>query len=455
MAARVVISAVAGALSGRSWAFDGHDTFIFGRSPDCHAELPESDGTASRHHFLLEVNPPAARVRDLGSLNGTWVNGVRHGGRGAHETPEQAAHRAFPEVDLGHGDEVRVGGSVFRLQVEQPCAGCGAGIPPGSAEDDGLLCASCRASDTARCPRCGKPSAAVGATCGACSSASPLVFAEVAGGRTPVVPGYEIGRLLGKGGMGAVYLARRQGDSTTVALKLLLAQQVVEETAREGFLREVEVTRSLRHPSIVEIHDHGATGATFWFAMEYCPGGSVHEGLKRTAGPWPLDTVAPLALQALDGLAHAHAMGFVHRDLKPENLLLAGSTVKVTDFGLAKSFQQAGLSGMTATGTAAGTLTFMPREQLTQFRHVRPASDVWSMAATIYFMLTRQFARDFRPGVDPLQVILKGGTVPLRARDPRLPTAVALVLDRALSDDVAARQPTAAELRDELARALA
>jgi hypothetical protein len=454
MAARVLISAVAGPLAGRTWTFDGHDTFIFGRSPDCHAELPESDGTASRHHFLLEVNPPAARVRDLGSLNGTWVNGVRHGGRDARETPEEAARRSFPGVDLRHGDQVRVGASAFRLDVERPCPGCGAGLPP-AGPDDGLLCPSCRTSDTARCPRCGQPSSAVGATCSWCSAASPLEPAELAGGRTPAVPGYELGRLLGKGGMGAVYLARRQGDSTTVALKLLLAQRVVDETAREGFLREVDVTRSLVHPAIVEIYDHGTTGSTFYFAMEYCPGGSVHEGLRRTGAPWPLGTVAPLALHALDGLAHAHAKGFVHRDLKPENLLLSGSAVKITDFGLAKSFQQAGMSGMTATGTAAGTLTFMPREQLTQFRHVRPASDVWSMAATIYFMLTRQFARDFRPGVDPLQVILKGGTVPLRARDPRLPIALADVLDQALSDDVAARHPTAAELRDDLARALA
>jgi serine/threonine protein kinase len=92
----------------------------------------------------------------------------------------------------------------------------------------------------------------------------------------------------------------------------------------------------------------------------------------------------------------------------------------------------------------------MPREQLTSFRVVRPVSDVWSMAATLYFLLTRQYARDFRPGQDPLPVILGGGVVPLRARDPRIPDGVARVVDRALSDDTEVRYPTAAEFREDL-----
>ena len=82
MPGRVCLAVVAGPIQGRQFAFEDHDTFLFGRSPDCHAQLAEADGTASRHHFLLEVNPPAARLRDLGSLNGTYVNGTKYGGRG-------------------------------------------------------------------------------------------------------------------------------------------------------------------------------------------------------------------------------------------------------------------------------------------------------------------------------------------------------------------------------------
>ena len=93
MPARVSLRVTSGPIAGRVFAFDAHDTFLFGRAPDCHAQLAEDDTTASRHHFLLEVNPPVARLRDLGSLNGTHVNGRRHGGRDPHETPEQGALR--------------------------------------------------------------------------------------------------------------------------------------------------------------------------------------------------------------------------------------------------------------------------------------------------------------------------------------------------------------------------
>jgi serine/threonine protein kinase len=188
--------------------------------------------------------------------------------------------------------------------------------------------------------------------------------------------------------------------------------------------------------------------------MEYCPGGSVQArvGLE---GALPLRLAAPLALQALEGLAFAHVKGFVHRDVKPDNILIASDgSAKLTDFGLAKSFEQAGVSGLTATGAVAGTLSFMPREQITTFRQLRPASDVWSMGATLYYMLTKECPRDFRGRKDPIAVILKGGIVPLRERAPHLPPAVSAVIDRAIADDPEARYATAVELRDALRGAL-
>jgi serine/threonine protein kinase len=131
-----------------------------------------------------------------------------------------------------------------------------------------------------------------------------------------------------------------------------------------------------------------------------------------------------------------------------------GRNAKVSDFGLAKSFQRAGFSGMTATGSTAGTFPFMSKEQLTNFKFVKPVSDVWSMGATLYHMLTGDFPRDFRRGQDPVEVILRGGIVPIRRRDSSIPKAVAGVIDRAVADKTADRYQTAGEFRKELAAVL-
>jgi serine/threonine protein kinase len=114
----------------------------------------------------------------------------------------------------------------------------------------------------------------------------------------------------------------------------------------------------------VSLIDHGLTDGTFYFAMEYCAGGSVADLQRRTPGGLPLNLAVGITLEALDGLAFAHERGFVHRDLKPENLLLenaAGGGAKVTDFGLAKSFQQAGL-GSDRHGSGGGPLLHAARQ---------------------------------------------------------------------------------------------
>jgi serine/threonine protein kinase len=419
MPGRVCLDVVAGPIQGRHFEFDAHDTFLFGRSPDCHAELAPDDATASRHHFLLEVNPPAARLRDLGSLNGTYVNGQKHGGRAKNQTAEDAAQKVWPEVDIRDGDLIRVGATVINVRIDAPA-------PPPNSDTPGL---------------------------------DLLVELEDSSKTAPknTIAGYALGPLLGRGGMGVVHLATRLEDGATVALKLMRPEAAVDAHAREVFDREIAVTGSLRHPNVVTLFAHGAEGDTFYFAMEYCAGGSLSNALLLRALPLEPELATRITLQALDGLSFAHEQGFIHRDIKPENILLVDeemTAVKLTDFGLAKSFQYAGLSGMTATGFAAGTLQFMPREQLTNFRLLRPASDVWSMGATLYYMLTLRYVRDFQSAKDPLAVVLGGNVVPVRIRQPDVPDALAEVVDRAVEDDLDKRYPSATEFRDALRKVL-
>lgn len=384
-------------------------------------------------------------MRDLGSLNGTFVNGTKCGGRKKDQTPEEAARERFPEVDLKHGDRVSVGKTVFTVEVQtEPEPEVAVDTPaPASRTCEPVI-------DTAAPDVQSDPYEVLS-----------RILHSAAGDAGEPLPtgfdGYEVLKQLGIGGMGAVYLARRKSDGRQVALKIMLAKVATSEKARQAFLREIELTQGFRHPNLVEFLDRGGAGGGFFFVIEFCPGGSVADLLKARGGRLPLAEAAGIVTQALDGMAYAHAKGFVHRDLKPQNLLLtdrAGGVTKVSDFGLAKNFEKAGLSGFTATSQAAGSCPFMPREQVTNYKYVKPVSDVWSMAASLYQMLTGHFPRDFERGADPIYTILTQPPVPIRKRDPSLPARVAMVIDQALSDVPGDRFADAAQFKNSLQRAL-
>jgi serine/threonine protein kinase len=213
-----------------------------------------------------------------------------------------------------------------------------------------------------------------------------------------------------------------------------------------------------------------------------------------------LEEAAPLMLGVLDGLAYAHLAkvnmevsggtkknfsGIVHRDIKPQNILLADQDKrwipKVADFGLSKSFESAGLTDMTQPGQVAGTPVYWPREQITHYRYLSPATDVFSIAAVFYEMLTGCKIRSgFQemlthckklgrvPGIsDYFKVIMANPVVPLAMRNPRLPEPVTRVIDQALHEAevphneeemrtmfAGLRYPDAGVFRDKLAHAL-
>jgi eukaryotic-like serine/threonine-protein kinase len=454
MQATVTLRVTRGALRGTGFAYGERTTCILGRASDCSPRLPDDvdHRTISRHHCLLDINPPDIRIRDFGSRNGTYVNGVKIGQREAHQTPEEAQALAFPEHDLGDGDEIGLGGTVLRVEVTTPaapvpsapaprrCVNCG---HPAGGDDHArpgkVLCAPCRADLE--------------------ELARHLLARAKAGDRElAAVHGYTLLRELGRGGMGAVYLARHDETGDLVALKLMLPQVAASAEAQQRFLREIEVSRTLRHPHIAAVHDIGTAYGAFYFTMEYCPGGSTDKLAARRGGTLGLDEALSLILQALEGLEHAHGRGVVHRDLSPQNILLGGAepapVAKICDFGLAKAFDQAGLSGLTRTGAAAGKPGFMPRQQLINFKYAQPEVDTWALAACLYWLLTGHLPRDFPAGRDPWLVVLKDQPVPLRRRNRALPKGLAEVIDHALRDDPAIGFRTAAALRQALLRAL-
>ncbi len=499
MPAKVTLTVTKGQLRGQEFVFDGRTTCVLGRADDCSPRLPDDEhhGTVSRHHCLLDINPPDVRVRDFGSRNGTFVNGQLIGRRGRDQTPEEGAQIAFPELDLREGDEVGLGDTVFRVGVHLPavCARCAAEIPEGregTAEEGpgDSLCEACRRQAAGpaatralpetryrrACAQCGKDvSGEVGEhrpgeyVCAECQADPARVVQRLLELSTRgdeellAVRGYRVLRELGRGGMGAVYLARHEQTGEEVALKVMLPRVAADGHAKRLFLREVESTRALGHPNVVALRDAGCSHGAFFFTLDYCDGGSADQLLSRHGGPLPLAEAAPLILQALDGLEYAHNVfgpgkGLVHRDLKPHNLFLTGAgparVAKVGDYGLAKAFDAAGLSVLTRTGALMGTPAFMPRQQVINFKYARPEVDVWAAAASFYYLLTGSRPRDFPPGVDWWRVVLESRSVSVRERGVSVPARLAEVIDHALVDDPAIPFKTAAELKRALEAAL-
>ena len=394
-----------------------HDTFLLGRMEDCHLCLP-NDPQVSRHHFLLEACPPKAALRVLGSMNGTHIIGKKIGGREKGETPEDGAKRVYPNIDLKHGDSIQVGKTKIEVSLIRDHAG---GRQVNAALPEGDL-----------------------------SGLSPealqrLIFGQP-GEAMFQMKDYAIERELGRGGCGAVYLARPAKGGNKVAVKIMLSRAQADTRAVEQFKREMAVIAKLRHPNIVRFLDSGSDEGTFFFVMDFCDGGSLADAARRHGGTLPWETLRPWALQALEGLAAAHKEGFVHRDIKPQNILIHQDIAKISDFGLAKNFQKAGLSGNTLTGNYAGTPVFMPPEQITNFKYVKPVSDVWSFAASLYQLLTGKFPYRFDPKRDPIDIILNENPVPLRDRMPGLQKGIAAIIDKSLLRNPKNRFPDAGKL---------
>ena len=238
---------------------------------------------------------------------------------------------------------------------------------------------------------------------------------------------YRIEGQLGQGGMGAVLLATDNRLDRKVAIKRILGEAAGNRMAVNRFLTEAKSVAALNHPNIVQIYDYGRAKDGPFLIMEFVDGGSLLDRCRD--GAMPLEDAVDLACQLCDGLAKAHDLGITHRDIKPANVLLTKDGIpKLTDFGLAKA--QASDHGQTMTGAVLGTPDFMPPEQRRDASLVDHRSDLWSLAATVYQMLT--------------------GRSPKIIRFDLLPPDVTKVLGKALEEEKADRYQTARELRDAL-----
>lgn len=446
MSSKITLTITQGILSGKKYSFDSRSTCIIGRNHDANLQLTNDiDMTISRYHCLLDINPPDIRVRDLGSLNGTFVNGKKIGQRKRNQTAKEGLKLNLPEYDLQNGDEIKLGDIVFKISIQ--------------IEDLELI----------------NPATAI------VEKVKPnfvniihnlLDLASQGENNLEIISCYKLVKSLGKGNLGEVFLAENNKIKKFVAIKLMSPAVSGKEQGIKMFLEEAENTKSLHHPHIVQLLDYGFAEETFFFIMEYCEGGNVWDLMQRSGWRLPVNIAVDIIIQVLNGLIYAHqaeipnfkladgkrgkGKGFVHRNLNPYNILITYANnkivAKIGDYGLAKAFDLAGLSGQTLTGNQMGTPAFIPRQQVLDFQNSLPEVDIWATAACLYNMLTGYFPRDFTG--DPWLAVLQSDPVPIRQRNNTIPTTLAEVIDLALLEKPQITFQTADEFKQALMQSM-
>jgi WD40 repeat protein len=263
------------------------------------------------------------------------------------------------------------------------------------------------------------------------------------------VPGYEILRELGRGGMGVVYQARHTKLDRVVALKMILVGGHAGEADLARFKTEAESVARLQHPHIVQIFEVGEHAGLPFFSLEYCPGGSLDKKLNGT--PLPPKEAAQLVETLARAMYAAHQANVIHRDLKPANILLTeDGSPKITDFGLAKKLDDA---GQTQSGAIMGTPSYMAPEQAGgKGQAVGPGADVYALGAILYELLTGRPPFKAATPLDTVMQVVMDDPVPPTRLQPKTPRDVETICLKCLRKEPSRRYATAAELADDLGR---
>ena len=263
------------------------------------------------------------------------------------------------------------------------------------------------------------------------------------------VGGYKIVKLLGAGGMGAVYEAESPGSGTRVAVKLLSSRLAANPSSVERFRQEGRLASQLAHPRCVFVLSADTENGRPYIVMELMPGRTLKD-LVDERGPLSEHDAITRVLDVIDGLAEAHRVGMIHRDVKPSNCFLtADDRVKVGDFGLSKSLAGTGRNQLTQTGAFLGTVLFASPEQI-RGEPLDYSSDVYSVAATLYFLLSGEAPFHHDNAAAALARAISEAPPRIRAKRKDVSARLERVITKGLERDRSRRWQTLDDLREAL-----
>jgi serine/threonine-protein kinase len=258
---------------------------------------------------------------------------------------------------------------------------------------------------------------------------------------------YTLERELGRGGMGAVFLARDLRLDRPVAIKVLPPELAIRPELRERFLRETRTAAAFSHPNIVSVHGVEELGSLLFFVMSYVEGETLTQRVRRQ-GPLTVPDATRLLQEVAWALSYAHARGIVHRDVKPDNILIERATGRalVMDFGIARSVAA---SGLTQVGETVGTPHFMSPEQVAGDA-VDGRSDLYSLGVVAYFAVTGRLPLDAGNAQAVMLAHVSQAPEPVARFRPDLPAPLGGAIDRCLQKDPAQRFATGEALVEAL-----
>ncbi|HEX2059466.1 MAG TPA: serine/threonine-protein kinase [Thermoanaerobaculia bacterium] len=260
-------------------------------------------------------------------------------------------------------------------------------------------------------------------------------------------------RLIGKGGMGEVWLAEDTRLLRTVAVKILPPEVASDAEARARLIREAQMAAQLNHPSIATVHAIEEQNGALFIAMEYIEGQPFGAAIRsRELSDYD---IVRIARDVADALAEAHARGIIHRDIKPDNVMVSGKRVKVLDFGIAKQIGSEVRAGdfRTEAGMVVGTIEYMSPEQALG-RPLDARTDLFSLGVVLYQALSGALPFSGSTATELLLRVCRDAPQPLASVRPDLPNELAAVISRCLEKDRDRRFASAGELAEALERVL-